>query len=102
PSAESNRHSEPCRRRAFVHDACTVQFPSADPAAAYRSRSAQLISVFGIGVNTALVARQAHHFAGIFNVAMAMAGTRSSCRLSNTQTNRSIRGLPNRSVPNHH
>src|SRR5262249_51413057 len=27
------RHNEPCRRRAFVHSGCSVQFPHEDPAA---------------------------------------------------------------------
>src|SRR5262249_9397859 len=46
PKTELNRRNEPCRRRAFVQDACIVQSPAADPAAAYRHRGAQLISAF--------------------------------------------------------
>lgn len=37
---ESDQRNAPCRRRAFVHDACTVQFPPANSEAAYRSRIA--------------------------------------------------------------
>src|SRR5262249_1736235 len=44
-----NQPKEPCRRRASVRDARTVRSPAANPAVEYRHRSAELISVFGIG-----------------------------------------------------
>jgi hypothetical protein len=43
-----NRRSKPCRRRASVHGACTVQFLPANPAAEYRLRSGQSKSACGI------------------------------------------------------
>ena len=56
---ESDQRNAPCRRRAFVHDACTVQFPPANPAAAYRSRIALLDSTFGIGPSVRISHRTA-------------------------------------------
>ena len=48
-TSATNQHSAPCRRRAFFPDAHIVRFPPANPAAEYRSRSAQSKSAFDIG-----------------------------------------------------
>jgi len=55
------QRNEPCRRYAFGRDACTLQFPPANPADAYRHHSVQLISAFGIGPTVRIA-----HFAGVF------------------------------------
>src|SRR5262249_39817439 len=79
--SELNRHIEPCRRRAFVHDACTVQSLPANPAAAYRHHSAQLISAFGIGPTVRISHRTAELCRlGIRTVEASHSSLRFSCR----------------------
>lgn len=46
-----NRCNEPCRRHAFVRDDCILRFLPANPVAAYRLHTAQLISTFGIALS---------------------------------------------------
>jgi hypothetical protein len=44
----SDQRNEPCSRRAIAHGGCNSQFPPADPAAGYRLRSLQLVSLSDI------------------------------------------------------
>src|SRR5262249_40556138 len=60
-----NQRNEPCRSHAFVRDACILLFPLANPVAAYRHRSAQLISAFGIGRAPAFLTGEPNNLAGV-------------------------------------
>jgi hypothetical protein len=70
--AELDRCNAPCRRRAFVDNACTGKSPTANPAAEYQRRNVQSDSVFDIDQLARISRRTGAQFSGDIREAVAI------------------------------